>query len=211
MIYFGTCAPYPGKVPTLSHPGVTRSMGDERFVYMHHESNGREIFSAYAAMMKEAIFGKAECLVLIHDDLEFRDVALAGKLRAAFSDPSVAVVGLIGACNAKGLRWWEGNRKGRVFDNAHGLHAFPYDDPEVHTLDGMMLALSPWALENLTLDDLGYTGFHGYDMELCSQARKVWGKRVIVADIEAFHHSRGGFTEGLADAEKVYQRRWFGR
>ncbi len=214
MIYFGTCAPYPGKVPTISNPGIRKGMVDEIYEYLHYESNGREIFSAYSVLMWKARAENAECLVLLHDDLEFRDVALASKLRTAFSDPSVAIVGLIGARNVKSLRWWEGKRKGKVTDLGIGarwsprLHYFPYTDPEVHGLDGMMLALSPWALENLTLEGLGYSGFHGYDAELCFQARAK-GKRVVVANIEAFHHSRGGFTKGLAEAEKIFQKRWF--
>lgn len=206
MIYFGTCAGHPDKLVSVCRPGLTRSM-QEGYVHLTPASNGVEIFSVYSQIMREAVAADAECLVLMHDDLEFQDPELAAKLRAAFEDPTVAIVGLIGAKNVRNLRWWQGDRKGRVEDKGYGLHWFPYTDPEVDSVDGMMVALSPWAMRNLTLDGTGYGGYHGYDADLCFQARAK-GKRVVVADIKAFHHSKGGFTQGLDDAEAVFQKRW---
>ncbi len=209
MIYFGTCAGHPEKLEAHARPGLTASML-EGYVHLTPPGDGKDIFPVYAGMMREARNAEAECLVLMHDDLEFRDPLLATKLRGWFSDPSVAIVGLVGARHVTSLRWWEGERAGRVMDltqKPFGLHSYPFGD--VDSVDGMMLALSPWALENLMIEGLGYRGFHGYDAELCFQARKT-GKRVVVADIRAFHHSAGGFTAGLAEAEAVFRRRWFG-
>jgi cephalosporin hydroxylase len=208
VIYFGSCAGHPEKLEAHARPGLTASML-EGYVHLTPPGDGKDIFPVYAGMMREASRAGAEMLVLMHDDLEFRDGMLAAKLRDAFADPSVAIVGLIGSRGAKGVEWWFGERAGRVTDLAIGLHDFGFTNPTVDSLDGMMLALSPWALENLTLEGFGYKGFHGYDAELCFQARKA-GKRVVVADITATHHSAGGFTQGLADAEAVFQRRWFG-
>jgi predicted O-methyltransferase YrrM len=204
MIVFGTCVGYPEKLTAHARPGLTASMS-EPYLHMTPDSNGTDIFPIYAGLMRDAHQAGAECLVLMHDDLEFRDPELASKLRAAFADPSVAIVGLIGARGVTSLQWWEGDRRGRVEDIGYGLHDFPFGD--VDSLDGMMLALSPWALENLTLEGLGYSGFHGYDAELCFQARAK-GKRVLTVDIRAFHHSKGGFTQGLRDADAVFRRRW---
>ncbi len=206
MLYFGTCNGYPDKLTKHARPGLTASM-HESYVHLTPASNGVDIFPVYAGIMREALAAEAECLVLMHDDLEFRDPELASKLRKAFEDPSVAIVGLIGARNVRNLRWWQGDRAGRVEDSGYGVHDFGFDRCEVDSIDGMMVALSPWAMANLTLDGLGYRGFHGYDAELSFQARAK-GKRVVVADITAFHHSKGGFTQGLEDAEVVFQRRW---
>ncbi len=217
MITFGSCVGYPEKLALHCEPGLRRSMGDDPYRRLAPASNGTDIFPIYAKMMSQARDASAECLVLLHDDLEFRDVELAAKLRAAFADPSVAIVGLIGASGVQNLRWWQGERRGRVEDSGYGLHDFGFEEQKlkpgthystyVDSVDGMMIALSPWALENLTLEGLGYSGFHAYDAELCFQARAK-GKRVVVADIAAFHHSKGGFTQGLVDAEAVFQRRW---
>lgn len=217
MIVFGSCVGFPEKWRNHAASGLEASLDDDGGHFIAPmKSNGREIFSVYADLMMRARNHRAECLVLMHDDLEFRDPQLAAKLRAAFADPTVAIVGLIGARNVTSLRWWQGDRAGRVEDTGYGVHDFGFRTAaaytgvataDVDTVDGMMIALSPWALENLTLEGLGYAGFHGYDADLCFQARAA-GKRVIVADIKAFHHSKGGFTQGLEDAEVVFQRRW---
>lgn len=217
MIVFGSCVGFPEKWRNHAASGLEASLDDDGGHFIAPmKSNGREIFSVYADLMMRARNHRAECLVLMHDDLEFRDPQLAAKLRAAFADPTVAIVGLIGARHVTSLRWWQGDRAGRVEDTGYGVHDFGFRTvaaytgvatADVDTVDGMMIALSPWALENLTLEGLGYAGFHGYDADLCFQARDA-GKRVIVADIAAFHHSKGGFTQGLEDAEAVFQKRW---
>ena len=207
MIYFGTCVGSQEQLDAYATPGLARSMAGEDYVHMTRASNGKEIFTVYGGIMRDAVAAGAEMLVLIHPDLEFRDVDLAAKLRAAFSDPAVAIVGLIGARGVRNLRWWQGDRAGRVEDKGYGVHDFGFDRCDVDSVDGMMIALSPWAMAHLGLECLGYTGLHGYDAELCFQARAA-GKRVVVADITAFHHSKGGFTAGLDAAEAVFQRRW---
>jgi predicted O-methyltransferase YrrM len=209
VILFGTCVGFAEKLTAQARPGLTASMS-EPYEHFAHPSNGKDIFPVYAGLLEVARDRKPEAFVLMHDDLEFRDPDLAAKVRHALSAPSVAIVGLIGSRGAKGLAWWEGERAGRVEDIAYGLHDFGFDRPDVDTLDGMCLVLSPWAIENLTLDGLGYSGFHGYADELCAQARAK-GKRVVVADIKAFHHSKGGYAGGMemwAAANQNFRKRW---
>jgi cephalosporin hydroxylase len=208
MLMFGSSVGHPDLLAKCAVPGLASSMG-ERYVYRAVPTNNRSIYPTYAMLMVEAHTAGVEALVLMHDDLEFCDIDLAAKLRAAFADPTVAVVGLIGARNVQSLRWWQGDRRGRVEDTGYGLHDFGFDGgsvTDVDSVDGMMIALSPWALANLSLD-VNQDSYHGYDAELCFQAR-ARGKRAVVADITAFHHSKGGFTQGLADAEAVFQKRW---
>ena len=57
---------------------------------------------------------------------------------------------------------------------------------EVDTLDGFLIVLSPWAVENLRFDeDLGQ--FHGYDFDFCLQVRAA-GRKAVTADFRAIHH-----------------------
>src|SRR4029077_3758738 len=67
---------------------------------------------------------------------------------------------------------------------------------EVDTLDGFLLALSPWAVRELRFDEsLGQ--LHGYDFDLCLQARAA-GRKVVTADFRAIHHHA---LEPFSDAE----------
>ena len=48
------------------------------------------------------------------------------------------------------------------------------------------MALSPWAMRNLRFDEsLGR--IHGYDFDICMQARTA-GKKVVTADLQVVHH-----------------------
>jgi hypothetical protein len=57
---------------------------------------------------------------------------------------------------------------------------------EVDALDGFVLAMSPWAVNNLRFDEsLGE--FHGYDFDICLQARAA-GKKVVTENLRVIHH-----------------------
>ena len=57
---------------------------------------------------------------------------------------------------------------------------------EVDSIDGFVMVLAPWAVQNLEFDEtLG--NLHGYDFDLCSQARAA-GRKVKTADFRAIHH-----------------------
>ena len=214
MIIFGTVSAYPEKLATQCAPGIARSMNGEAYEHIVERSVSNTFLSYQGIMLaardrfndagSEA--GDGDALVLVHDDLEFRDPKLATKV-AANMDKGIGIVGLIGSKGAKSLAWWEGDRRGRVTDDAYGLHDFPFGD--VDTLDGMCLILSPWACGRLFLSGQG-KGLHGYADELCFQARK-FGKRVVAADITAHHHSKGGYAGGVEsfnEANANFQKRW---
>ncbi len=215
MIHFGTCVGYPDRLRDLAFPGVTTSMHGESYNYLTQPSNGYDLFPIYADLMATAHERKAEALVLLHDDLEFRDPELARKIRHVFRDPSIAIIGCVGAQNVTSLRWWEGTKRGYAVDLPHGVHDYggisePLSVCDVDSVDGMFLVLSPWAIENLVLKDLGYSGLHGAAEELCFQARSK-GKRVVVTRIDALHHTKGGVTgdpAGWQRSEEVFSKRW---
>jgi hypothetical protein len=57
---------------------------------------------------------------------------------------------------------------------------------EVEAVDGFLLALSPWAVRNLRFDEQLALG-HGYDVDLCLQARAA-GRKVMTAHLQVLEH-----------------------
>ena len=57
---------------------------------------------------------------------------------------------------------------------------------EVDAIDGCVIVLSPWAVRNLSFDER-ISGRHGYDVDICLQARAA-GKQVVTADLRVIHH-----------------------
>jgi hypothetical protein len=142
-----------------------------------------------------------EAVVLLHQDAEIVDAGFCAKLRRAFSDPDVAVVGCVGAVGTRALSWWEGAVSWGGFVNSlldfeegdmpvlnwHGEELEPdIGTGEVDTLDGFLMALSPWAARTLRFDET-LAIQHGYDVDICLQARAA-GKKVLVEDLHVVHH-----------------------
>jgi hypothetical protein len=141
-----------------------------------------------------------EALVLVHQDAELIDPDFCARLRRALADPQVGVVGCVGAIGVRSIAWWEGSVAQASFVHRfaeHGggdLPAFSWDwetaPPyarvgEVDTVDGFVLALSPWVVRHIGFDEsLGR--FHGYDFDLCLAVRAA-GRKVVTADFRAVH------------------------
>jgi Glycosyltransferase like family len=138
-----------------------------------------------------------EALVLVDERVELTDPDLCAKVRRALRDPDVAVVGWMGATGVRSIAWWEGDIScGAVvmrYDE-HGGGELPacswtrVETPprEVDSVDGRLMALSPWAVRNIRFDESLNLGY-GYDFDYCGQVRRA-GRKVMTADFRAVHH-----------------------
>ena len=142
-----------------------------------------------------------EALVLLHQDAEIVDPDFCRKLRGAFADPDVGVVGCVGAVGVRSIAWWEGSVTWGSFTHRYSelgggdVPAFSWNPDtmppyartgEVDTVDGFVLALSPWTVRNIRFDEsLGR--LHGYDFDFCLQVRAA-GHKVVTVDFRAVHH-----------------------
>jgi GT2 family glycosyltransferase len=136
-----------------------------------------------------------EALVLVHEDAEIVDPAFCSKLRSALSDPEVGVVGCVGSRNVSDLAWWDGTGTWNSATYHYGelgggeLRWQPDDagpPGEVDTVYGVMMAFSPWVVRNLRFEE-SIAVRHGYDFDICRQARRA-GRKVVAADLEIAHH-----------------------
>jgi hypothetical protein len=114
----------------------------------------------------------------------------------------VAIVGCVGAIGVRNIAWWEGSVTWASFTHRYeelgggevpGLAWTPEETPtyagtgEVETVDGFVLGLTPWAIRELRFDESLGQAIHGYDFDLCLQARSK-GKKVVTADLKVVHH-----------------------
>jgi hypothetical protein len=160
------------------------------------------IFRSYNLIL-DMVAGREdlEALVLLHQDAEITGGDFCAELRAALADPDVGVVGCVGAVGVRSIAWWEGSATWASFTHRYeelgggDLPAFAYSDGElpayartgeVETVDGFVLALSPWVVRNIRFDEsLGE--LHGYDFDFCLQVRQA-GRKVATADFKVAHH-----------------------
>lgn len=212
MIVFGVAVTRSEDYERWAKPGIDRAREPDSAVYPN--SSPGSIFRAYNLLLDQAAEqDDLEALVLLHQDVEIVDDDFCHKVRATFSDPEVAIAGCVGARDARTMAWWEGavtwaSFTHRYYEHGGGiLPAFAMSPEtqkppayarlgEVDTIDGFIMVLSPWAVRNLRFDEtLGQ--FHGYDYDLCMQARAA-GRKVVTADLKVWHHHS---LELMADPE----------
>jgi len=168
-----------------------------------------------------------EAVVLLHQDAEIADPEFCAKLREVLRDPDVGVAGCVGAIGVRSIAWWEGSVTWASFVHRYGelgggeLPAFSWNGQEqpayartgdVDTVDGFVLALSPWTARNIRFDEsLGQ--LHGYDYDFCLQVRAA-GKRVVTADFKVVHHHSLDLisdVETWIEAHMRVAEKWDGR
>ena len=87
-----------------------------------------------------------------------------------------------------------------------GISWRPEDTPgyvgtgEVDAIDGFLIVLSPWAVRDLSFDEQ-LARRHGYDVDICLQARAA-GRKVVTADLRVVHHHS---LDLLADPDALVQ------
>lgn len=207
MIAFAACVGSPEKLARCAAPGLRRAMAPgDPFAEL---TTDRSIHEAYnEALDHFGAYDDLEALVLLHEDLELLDADFGDRVRRALRDPAVAIVGAVGARGVPGLAWWEGEVAGQAWE-PRGTAGGGFDDPVVDAVDGLLMVLSPWAVRTLRCDTETFSGFHAYDLDLCFQARAA-GRRVEVAELHHFHHTKGGFGDGVAwlEADGAFRAKW---
>lgn len=221
MIAFGCSITLPEVYERCAQPGIRRAAEPDSKVFAHAAAG--PIARGYNLILERAAaIRDLEALVLVHQDAEILDPELCGKLRRAFSNPQVGVVGCLGAIGVNSIAWWEGTVIGaasvlRYGELGGGELSLNDAEPaartgEVDTLYGVILALSPWTFRNIRFDESLGT-MHGYDFDLCLQVRDG-GRQAVVEDLRlAHHHSLDMITEPeiWTEAYALAAEKWDGR
>lgn len=204
MIAFGCAITDEELYERCAAPGFRLASEPDTAILAHPAAGS--IFRSYNMLLDRALerFGPEglETLVLVHQDAEIIDPEFVPKVREALSDTDVAIVGCAGALDVRSIAWWEGSVTWASFTHKfddHGggeiaaLSWIPEATPSfaetgsVDSIDGFVMAFSPWAIQNLRFDESIGTALHGYDFDVCMQARAA-GKRVVTASIRVIHH-----------------------
>lgn len=214
MIAFGCATTSEEEYLAYAAPAVERHAEPGSLTMRRHGYDS--IHEPYNEMLVEAASrDDLEAVVLLHQDLTIEDESFLAKVRAILAaSEEVAVIGVAGAREVRGLAWWEGESYGAAHSPRlvpGGSHLqYSYGAFEVESVDGLLLVLSAWAARELRFDHELAGPLDGYDMDLCLQAR-ARGGRVVVADLAVSHHvAYEGFFDRRrwVEAAVALQRKW---
>jgi GT2 family glycosyltransferase len=202
VIAFGCSIVAPHIYDRYAGTGIGRAAEPDSVVLAHAAS--ASVARSYNLLLdRSAAHDDLEALVIVHQDAEILDPDFCSKLRAALTDPKVAIVGCVGATGVSSIAWWDGKV---TWNSAPYRQSDPdrevafgrrgggdrWAPSEVDTVYGVLIALSPWAVRNLRFDEsIGM--LHGYDYDVCRQARGA-GRKVITANLAVAHHHELGLV-----------------
>jgi hypothetical protein len=226
MIAFGCSITSPDMYREAAEKGINL-VAEPDSVVMANAAAGSLMRSYNLIMNKVAEMDGVEALVLCHQDAELTSPDFCSIVREALKDPDVGVVGCVGALDVRNIAWWEGSVTWGSFTHRYKeygggqIDAFTFTNEnhpgyartgEVDTLDGFIMVIAPWTIQNIRFDEsLGQ--LHGYDYDFCLQVREA-GKKVMTADFKAVHHHS---LELISDefvwieAHKRVAEKWLGR
>jgi hypothetical protein len=227
MIVFASAITKPEMYRDYAEKGIA-VCAEPNTLRIAHPANG-SIFTNYNAILDEAAqIEGLEALVLLHQDSEIQDPAFITKLRAALAEPEAGVVGCVGSIGVRSIAWWEGSVTWASFIHRYtelGGGDFPSltwnenDKPpyartgEVDTVDGFVLGLSPWVVQNIRFDESLGQSLHGYDFDFCLQVREA-GRKVVTADFKVIHNHSLELASDLehwSQAHVAVAEKWDGR
>ena len=204
MIVFGCAITDHALYQRFAGPGIKRvAEADSKILAFGSAGLGdASIFRNYNLLLEEACkLDDLEALVVVHQDAEIVDPDFCEKVRGVLRDPEVGIVGCAGAIGVRNIAWWDGSVTmasfahcydeyggGEIFGSTFNIEEAPPEarNGEVDVIDGFMMTLSPWVIENIRFDEsLGQ--FHGYDFDVCQQVRAA-GKKVVAEHIRVLHH-----------------------
>jgi Glycosyltransferase like family len=226
VIVFASSITDPETYRRCAEPGIRLAAEPDSEVLAN--ASAGSIFRSYNLIMDlVAERDDLDALVLLHQDAEIASADFCERLRAALSDPLVGVVGCAGAVGVRSIAWWEGSVTWASFTHRYSemgggdipavswrtdrLPAFAQRG-EVDTVDGVLLALSPWVVRNIRFDEsLGQ--LHGYDLDFCLQVREA-GHKVVTEHLPIVHHHSLELVsnpETWIAAHERLARKWSGR
>jgi GT2 family glycosyltransferase len=222
VIGFGCVIGDEGQYRRWALPGIETIAEEDTVIAVRRDQDC--IFAAYNDILDElGAREDLEAVVLLHQDLEIADPGFMAKLRAALASGNVAIAGVIGGCGTGGKPWWQCERivgsfgwdwlmdpaREAIFDPATFWVEYGMREGPVDVVDGCLIALSGWAARSLRFDEALAPGFHGYDIDICMQARSN-GYGVRVADLHIVHHNDAALPDAVEFAEAcvAVRRKW---
>lgn len=207
MLAYGCCVGTSGKFESGLLPSLLRSSPSAPVIALR---NQKSIFDAYNSIMDEAAgIDGLEGLVLVHDDVIFRDGDTGENLRAALKGAAVGLVGAVGGLGQQELSWWTCSELVGHVEHATRRDDFTRGTARADVVDGLLMAVSPWVVHNVRMDGRGYPPFHGYDGEMCCLVRRS-GLEVVVTDLDLYHDCKPGQwgRPEYRQAQIEWLRRW---
>lgn len=198
---------------------IAETIGCEyELVVIDNSKNEYSIFSAYNEGVRRS---KGDILCFMHDDILYKTTGWGTKVEKMLEDESIGIVGVIGSyVMTKDYGYWDMMQPyvtGRVpYGNNRDFEAvndgnYYYDEncsPEVVAVDGMWFCMPKRIFTDIMFDEVTYSGFHFYDMDICMHSLMAGYKNEIMRNIDIFHYCYPQYNYQYTQSMKKFFAKW---
>lgn len=161
--------------------------------------NQYSIFSAYNEGVAKSSF---DILCFMHEDILFHTYDWGQKIVNHLNKPDAGIIGICGGSTLTKVpaSWSLFDQKMFILQsNARGgkpvLHNTGHDSQSTSksalVLDGVFLCARKSLFQTIRFDDVTFSGFHAYDLDICVQAYQAGYKNYAINDVLIEHFSNG--------------------
>lgn len=177
-------------------------------IIVDNSNNNHSIFTAYNEGVHKSNF---ETLCFMHDDILFNTNNWGQSVCKRFKSNNVGAIGVAGSPYFSILpgAWWSG---GYICQHLFGHQDLSYKTLEnnalpVVVLDGLWFCIRKSLFESIRFDDITFSGFHYYDIDICLQVHQQGYDLLSVYDV-SIKHSSGKLDTTWLKNGLLLQEKW---
>lgn len=174
------------------------------------------IFSAYNEGVKKAKF---PILCFLHDDIQIRTNNWGKKAIHYLNNENIGLLGVAGTPFYPKLpsSWWgSGIVSGNITHLINGLEenqkvSYFQDQTipnKVSLIDGVWFCMPKKIFNTVMFDEVNFSGYHFYDLDISMQVQKSGYSLVTVFDIDIVHFSKGKTNKDWLDSSFIFYKKW---
>lgn len=166
-------------------------------IVIDNSSNSFSIFTAYNEGVKRA---NGSLLCFLHDDVLFRSTNWGSQIVKHFEDENIGIIGFAGShyIPSTPMYWYSSpfvsqhnlNKDGNIIENHFHEEWFKEGESliDVCAVDGLCFFARKKIFDHISFDNINYSGFHMYDMDICLQTLSLNYRVCVCRDILVEHN-----------------------
>ena len=196
---------------------INQTIGiDYEIILINNSHNEYSIFSAYNLGIKKA---KGDILCFMHEDILFHTNNWGEIVSSILEDSSIGMLGVFGSkLLVSNVSWWlSGYGVGEYIQGLNNKTGYCFKKEgceidevceDVALVDGFWFCMPRCCFDQIRFDDLFYSGFHCYDLDISMQTHNI-GKRVVVTTrILIEHQSMGALNSVYYSQLELFSQKW---
>lgn len=200
---------------------IIKTIGvDYELIVIDNSNNNYSIFSAYNEGVRRA---KSPLICFMHEDILYHTSDWGRRVIEYFRDERLGLIGVVGThfLPDTPCGWYHSmivsggciqrenyNDEKSAIEKRNLLMLGKKKSIDAVAVDGMWFCVRKDAFKYIQFDEVNFSGFHCYDLDICMQIRDNNYSIKIVSDVLIEHFSYGSFNSEWVEDIHMFYKKW---